>query len=112
MRDVWPLLISHSCTVSPCDAAMRAGDCPCLLAFCSACAMRIGAISLEAAIRSRQPSAVQSSRPDTKFMGGGIGDKRSRLRTPPPSTKSTSRFGCTRTRASLPIWRRKANVSS
>ncbi len=28
MRAVWPLLISHSSTVSPGDAAMRVGVCP------------------------------------------------------------------------------------
>ena len=88
------------------------GRLPFALALCSACAMRIGPASRSAASRSRQPSASQSSSPPTK-----IERRRQRRQAaagcarPARSTKSTSRLGCTRTRSSVPICRRNANVS-
>ena len=68
-RAVWPLLISHSSTVSPGDAAMRVGVCPLPSARCPACAIRIG----RAMPQRRQPiapaSASQSSSPPSRLSG-------------------------------------------
>ena len=80
---VWPLLMSHSSTVSPGDAAMREGVCPLLFALCSACAMRIGPASRMAASRSRHDKRLpveQAGREDSAAAARRAGC--SRLRSP------------------------------
>ncbi len=110
---VWPLLISHS---SHRFARRRGNACgrlpsaPWLSALPAPC---------ESARRAARPRSDRASRARPSRAGRhrsswapASADRRSRLRMPPPSTKSTSRFGCTRTRSSVPICRRNANVSS